>query len=111
MMDQLDWQNARSALKGYTSANGFSNFNFGSVEFKAVIIGGFGEKNGDGNAVMLANQSDPYSPVATTVYFEITNQGNTVTAYIQGVPTVLTSVDGVYSVTIPAGEGVFVVSD
>jgi len=111
IMNQLDVQNARSARRDYTSVDGFTNFNFGDVQYKAILAGGFGEKNGEGNAVMLVNQSDPYAPVPTTVYFEITNQGNTVTAYIQGVPTVLTSVDGVYSVTIPAGEGVFVVSD
>jgi len=111
MIDQLDWQNSRSAKRGYTSVDGFANFNFGSAEFKAVLIGGFGEKNGDGNAVMIVNQSDPYAPVATTVFFETTEPETTVTAYIQGVPTVLTSNDNVYSVTIPAGEGVFVVSD
>ncbi|MPM94311.1 hypothetical protein SDC9_141457 [bioreactor metagenome] len=44
----------------------------------------------------------------TDVLFTLTSDKSTVTAYIKGVPTVLTNAGNGYKLTLESGEGVFI---
>ncbi len=87
-----------------------------SVVGKGSVLTGHFKKNvGDGDAFMFAPLSDSdfsESKVQTiTVSFSTADDEAVVTAYRKGIPTVLTPVDGVYTVEIRNADGVFVTVD
>ncbi len=80
-----------------------------TAEDSSVAVGYF-EKTG-GSALMLVNITDPdfKRDVSTWVKFRTTKPDAVVTAYVKGIPTVLKTVNGVYTVQMNNADGVFVV--
>ncbi|MBE6688579.1 MAG: hypothetical protein E7588_04780 [Ruminococcaceae bacterium] len=86
-------------------------------EFKAItdltcdtplLVGCFEKKEGKGNAFTLVNQQDWKEPKGSVITFKA--QGK-VTLYYDGEPQELTPVNGVYTVKLEQGDGVFVTVD
>ncbi|MBE7056803.1 MAG: hypothetical protein E7388_05100 [Ruminococcaceae bacterium] len=103
---QLRLQSRRNEARGYGGIRGFSD-----VESEnGIIIGSFEKKDGNGYAMMLVESCDPYDmTVFSTVTFKVADSScSKVTAYPDGKPQVLTAVDGVYSVELESGQGLFV---
>ena len=71
-----------------------------------ILIGCFDKKDGNGNAFTLVNMSELLSKMAVTVKFKAAD-GAVVTSYKDGKATVLTPVNGEYTVTLDWGMGEF----
>lgn len=103
---QLRKQNVRNAERGYDGTRGFKNIEADN----GLIVGSFEKKDGNGYAMMLVDSKNAYDTnVSTKVTFSTADSSaSKVTAYINGESQVLTSVDGVYTVTLTSGQGCFV---
>ena len=77
------------------------------------LLMGYYEKNiGEGEAFLFVN-SDTFdqngsNTETSTVTFKTASPASVVTAYVKGIPTILTPVDGVYTVQIKDADAVFV---
>ena len=76
-----------------------------------VVVGAFDKNVGDGEAYLFVGCNDIYfdSDVTATVTFKAASPDAKLTAYVRGIPTVLTPDEsGVYTVTIVNADAVFV---
>ena len=76
-----------------------------------VLIGCFDKKEGDGKAFTIVNLTDFQGNeglVISTVSFALDDMSKTVTSYYHGTPTVLTAQNGMYTIDLEVGDGVFV---
>lgn len=74
-----------------------------------LLIGCFAKRDGNGYAFTLVNMSELQDAKTVTVQLKLAeNAGKTVTAYLRGEPVVLGMHDGMYTIDLPTGEGVFV---
>lgn len=103
---QIRNQNARNAERGYAGTRGFRDIE----ATNGVLIGSFEKKDGNGYAMMLVESCDVYDiNISSTVTFRVADSScSKVTAYPDGKPQVLTTVDGVYTVELESGQGCFV---
>ena len=77
------------------------------------LLMGYYEKNvGEGEAFLFVNTHtfdyNSNNTETSTVSFRTVSPSSVVTAYVKGVPTILTPVDGVYTVTVVDADAVFV---
>ncbi|MBE6688339.1 MAG: S-layer homology domain-containing protein [Ruminococcaceae bacterium] len=75
-----------------------------------LLIGCFEAKEGDGKAFTLVNMNELLENKSADVSFKISGYTK-VTAYLKGEPAVLTANDGMYSISLEPGEGVFITLD
>lgn len=103
---QMRNQIARNNSRGYGGVRGFTDIE----STGGLLMGSFEKKDGNGYAMMLVESSDAYDLTKSSVVtFRVADPDCTkVTAYPDGVATVLTPVDGVYTVELTSGEGCFV---
>ncbi len=74
-----------------------------------LLIGCFAKREGSGNAFTIVNMSELQDAKTITVCLKLAeNVGKTVTAYLRGEPVVLDMSEGLYTIELPTGEGVFV---
>ncbi|MBE6689070.1 MAG: S-layer homology domain-containing protein [Ruminococcaceae bacterium] len=71
-----------------------------------LLVGCFDKKDGNGHAFTLVNMTELLEKKSATIKFKIADN-RTVTSYKSGAPTVLTPVDGYYTVTLDWGMGEF----
>ena len=89
---------------GFTAAHTFT-----STDNEPLLIGCFDKIEGDGDAFTIVNMSEVSANKTITATFKIADTSKTVTAYPRGIATVLTpNGNGVFSLSLPCGEGVFV---
>ncbi|MEA4832665.1 MAG: hypothetical protein VB118_08625 [Oscillospiraceae bacterium] len=96
-------------VKNYTDQ--YNNFNIiKTIETTQSILVGCFDKDNDSNskAFTIVNMSELADKLPTDVLFTLTSDKSTVTAYIKGVPTVLTNAGNGYKLTLESGEGVFI---
>ncbi|MBE6688745.1 MAG: S-layer homology domain-containing protein [Ruminococcaceae bacterium] len=88
----------------------------GAIEFPAInvqstsplLVGCFEKKDGtNGKAFTVVNMNDPTWNKTADFTFTL-NGYTTATAYVKGEPVALTATDGVFSMTLENGQGVFV---
>ncbi len=89
-------------------------------EKAAVLVGHFVKSAGEGEAIMLVNMTDhnflkkntmienPDIDLSCAVTFKVADPDAVVTCYVKGIPTVLESVDGVYTVNLNTADAAFV---
>lgn len=73
-----------------------------------LLIGCFEKKDGAGHAFTLVNMVEFSEARGTTVKFTLAASDKTVTVYGKDDPKVITAVNGVYTVELEEGQGVFV---
>ncbi len=103
---QMRNQIARNDARGFGGVRGFSHIE----STGGLLVGSFEAKDGNGYGMMLVESTDVYDMnKSSVVTFKVADPDLTkVTAYPGGVETVLTAVDGVYTVELESGEGCFV---
>ncbi|MBE7056802.1 MAG: hypothetical protein E7388_05095 [Ruminococcaceae bacterium] len=103
---QLRRQSTRNATRGYDGTRGFKDIQCET----GLIVGSFEKKDSKGYAMMLVESCDPYDmTVSSVVTFKVADSScSKVTAYPDGKPQVLTAVDGVYTLELASGQGLFV---
>jgi hypothetical protein len=72
-----------------------------------LLVGCFEAKEGSGKAITIVNMNEPLEKKGATASFTL-NGYTSATAYIKGEPTVLTANNGVFTVSLESGEGVFI---
>lgn len=85
--------------------------NAGKKDF--ALVGGFEKRSGDGEAFLIVNCTNYLfrKQSSSTVTFKVDESVKQVTAYVKGIPMVLTPEDGVYTVTVNDADAVFVTVD
>ncbi|MBE6687898.1 MAG: hypothetical protein E7588_01320 [Ruminococcaceae bacterium] len=73
-----------------------------------LLVGCFESKETDGYAFTLVNMIEWQNMTSTTVNFTLSDTTKTVTVYDNDEPQVITAVNGVYTVVLGDGQGVFV---
>ena len=102
---QMRMQNKRAKQRGYGESRGFENF----AAESDILIGAFEKKDGNGYAVMLVDNTDPYNEEATNTVTFTTKIEGTVKCIQGAAETVLTpDANGVYTVNLTSGDGAFV---
>ncbi|MBQ9921502.1 MAG: S-layer homology domain-containing protein, partial [Clostridia bacterium] len=76
-----------------------------------LLVGCFDKKDGNGKAFTLVNLTDFQGNeglVISSVSFALDDMSRTVTSYYHGQPEVLTAKDGMYTIDLEVGDGVFI---
>ena len=82
---------------------------FSDIECDNPLLFGYFEKiSGNGNAFTVVNMTEFEDGTASTVKFKLRNSDKTVTSYHRGVESILTPVDGYYTIELEVGDGAFV---
>jgi len=89
---------------GFTAAHTFT-----ATDNSPLLIGCFERIEGDGDAFTIVNMTEFSANKTISATFKIADTSKTVTAYPRGIETVLTpDASGVYTLSLPCGEGIFV---
>ena len=79
---------------------------------KSLLMGYYEKNVGEGEAFLFVNSNtfdfEGSNSETSTVSFRTVSPSSVVTAYVKGIPTILTPVDGVYTVTVVDADAVFV---
>ncbi|MBE6688007.1 MAG: S-layer homology domain-containing protein [Ruminococcaceae bacterium] len=85
---------------------------FSDIQCDNPLLFGYFVKDVDGtNAFTVVNMTEFSGNKSSVVKFKLDDSAGEVVSYYRGVPTVLTAVDGYYTLDLECGDGVFVTVD